>query len=201
MVKILIDNGHGQDTAGKRSPDGLLREYKCTRDIARKIVLQLKADGYDAELLVPEVEDVPLDERVRRVNRMCDKYGSSNVVVVSVHCNASGSGAEWMSARGWEAYTSKGNTRSDVLATLMYDAAGRNFASHRIRKDMSDGDPDKEAEFYILKHTKCAAVLTENFFMDNKQDVSFLLSLEGQTKIVKTHVEALKKYADRFTQY
>ena len=33
-MKILIDNGHGVDTAGKRSPDGSLREYKYTREIA-----------------------------------------------------------------------------------------------------------------------------------------------------------------------
>ena len=26
-MKILIDNGHGENTPGKRSPDGSLREY------------------------------------------------------------------------------------------------------------------------------------------------------------------------------
>jgi N-acetylmuramoyl-L-alanine amidase len=29
---------------------------------------------------------------------------------------------------------------------------------------MSDGDPDKEANLYVIKNTKCPAVLTENFF-------------------------------------
>ena len=50
----------------------------------------------------------------------------------------------------------------------------------KIRKDMTDGDPDKESGFYILKHTKCPAVLTENLFQDNKEDVGFLLSEEGK---------------------
>ena len=41
-MKILIDNGHGVDTAGKRSPDGSLREYKYAREIAEKVVSELK---------------------------------------------------------------------------------------------------------------------------------------------------------------
>lgn len=36
--KILIDNGHGIDTPGKRSPDGVLREYAWNRLIAGRIV-------------------------------------------------------------------------------------------------------------------------------------------------------------------
>ncbi|MBQ0142118.1 MAG: N-acetylmuramoyl-L-alanine amidase, partial [Prevotellaceae bacterium] len=35
-MTILIDNGHGSDTPGKRSPDGLFREYSYTREIARR---------------------------------------------------------------------------------------------------------------------------------------------------------------------
>ncbi len=53
-MKILIDNGHGIETPGKRSPDGKFREYAYTREIARWVVSDLKDDGYDAELLVPE---------------------------------------------------------------------------------------------------------------------------------------------------
>jgi len=49
-----------------------------------------------------------------------------------------------------------------------------------------------------LKKTKCPAVLTENFFMDNKQDVSYLLSLEGRTQIVRTHVDALINYVTKY---
>lgn len=30
-MKILIDNGHGENTPGKRSPDGTFREYAYTR--------------------------------------------------------------------------------------------------------------------------------------------------------------------------
>ena len=57
-MKILIDNGHGIQTKGKRSPDGKLLEYAHTRDLARQIVNILKSRGYDSELLVPEDDDI-----------------------------------------------------------------------------------------------------------------------------------------------
>ena len=122
-MKILIDNGHGRETPGKRSPDGRLLEYAYTRDIARRIVSALTAQGYDAELLVPEQEDIPLPERCRRVNDWCRLLGKDNVILISIHINAAGHGDRWMNARGWCAYTTRGNTRADRLATCLYDAA------------------------------------------------------------------------------
>ena len=76
-MKILIDNGHGIQTKGKRSPDGQLLEYAYTRDLARQIVAALKARGYDSELLVPKDDDIPLSERVRRINEICLTYEPS----------------------------------------------------------------------------------------------------------------------------
>ena len=70
-MKILLDNGHGIDTPGKRSPDGLLREYAWNRLIASRIVSALTDLGHDASLLVPEQDDIPLPERCRRVNERC----------------------------------------------------------------------------------------------------------------------------------
>ena len=72
-MTILIDNGHGSDTPGKRSPDGLFREYSYTREIAHRVVSELSDCGYDARLLVPEIVDIPLMERCRRANIICDE--------------------------------------------------------------------------------------------------------------------------------
>ena len=80
-MTILIDNGHGYDTPGKRSPDGHFREYSYTRKIARRVVSELSDCGYDARLLVPEIEDIPLQERCRRVNAICDEVGTVNVIL------------------------------------------------------------------------------------------------------------------------
>jgi|GEM_PF-5391299 len=61
-MKILIDNGHGAETRGKRSPDGRLLEYRENRIIARGIVAALTARGLDVSLLVPEGTDISLPE-------------------------------------------------------------------------------------------------------------------------------------------
>lgn len=110
-MKILIDNGHGENTPGKRSPDGSLREYAYAREIADRIAHELSARGYDAERIVREAVDVPLSERARRVNEVCGRYGTANVVLVSIHCNAAGNGAEWMNARGWSVIHRKARQR------------------------------------------------------------------------------------------
>lgn len=192
-IRILVDNGHGKDTPGKRSPDGLFREYAYARKVAGELVRRLIAHGINAVRLIPEEEDIVLTERVRRVNNYCMRYGKKQVILISIHCDASGNGV-WMPARGWSAYTSPGRTQADELADCLYAAAESYFKDMKIRKDMSDGDPDFEAGFYLLKHTLCPAVLTENFFQDNKEDVAYLTSGEGFDTIVNVHLQGILTY-------
>ena len=107
-MKILIDNGHGLTTDGKRSPDGLFREAFYNREIARKVVADLLDRNLDAELLVLEDEDIPLSERVRRVNAHCLALGKKTVILVSIHVNAAGNGTKWLNATGWSVFTCSG---------------------------------------------------------------------------------------------
>lgn len=198
-MKILIEGPHGITTKGKRSPDGRLREYKYGREIAREVVKRLKAQGYDAEDTVPEEADIALGERCNRVNAWCDRLGTKNVCFVSVHCNAAGDGSKWMNARGWEAWTSKGQTQGDKLADCLYDAAQKYLPKGTpIRNDTTDGDRDKEGNLAVVRGTRCAACLTENLFQDNKADVDYLLSPEGREAIVTLHVEGIKEYVAKY---
>lgn len=192
---ILIDSGHGNDTPGKRSPDEKLIEALYAREIASKVVYALRRLGYNAELLVPEIYDVRLPERVHRVNVKCQSLGKDNVLCVSIHCNAAGNGKEWMTATGWEIWTSPGKTKSDDLADHFVTMAKRHFEGQTIREwKKVDGERDKEARFTILTDTLCPAVLTENFFMDNRKDVKYLLSDEGRNAVVRCHVDAIVSY-------
>ena len=193
-MKIFIDNGHGLMTAGKRSPDGQFREPFYNREIAKRVVSDLRDRGLDAELLVPEDDDISLAERVRRVNAACFLLGKQNVILVSIHVNAAGNGSKWLNATGWSVYTCKGQTASDKLAECLCQAAIKNFPGHRIRTDMSDGDMDWEEGFYILRKSLCVAVLTENFFMDSRDDIEYLQSRAGKQAVVDTHVEGIVEY-------
>ena len=204
-MKILIDNGHGEETLGKRSPYSACGtkpkipffEYIWNREIALRIVNELYLLGYDAELLVPEINDISLKERCTRVNNICNELGKNNVILVSVHSNAAGNGKDWYSAKGWSAYTTPGQTKSDFLADCLYESAEIEFSGRKIRKDEKDGDMDWEENFYILKKTKCPAVLTENFFYDNIDDVQYILSEEGKDAVVRCHIGGIINYIDR----
>ena len=196
-MRVLIDNGHGIDTPGKRSPDGRFREYLWNRWIAADVVAALLADGFDASLLVPETNDIALSTRVRRANKACTEVGAGNVLLVSIHANAAGDGSRWMNAQGWSAYTSPGKTKADAAAEAFYDAFEAAFPDRRIRKDMSDGDRDWEANFTLLKNTRCPAVLLENFFYDNRDECAWLLSHYTQYRIVRAICDGVKRYIAR----
>jgi N-acetylmuramoyl-L-alanine amidase len=122
---------------------------------------------------------------VRRANEIYQTDG--RCIYLSIHANAGG-------RRGWEVFTSKGETRSDRIATVFYDMINEEFPETRMRPDTSDGDPDKEAQFDVLANTKMPAVLTENFFMDNEAECKeYLLSENSRDRIAKAHFNAIVK--------
>lgn len=193
MIPIL-DNGHGIETKGKRSPvweDGSqLFEWEFNRDIVKRTSQLLLKDGIKSIILVPESNDMPLSQRCEIINELCAEYGH-NYFVVSVHANAGG-------GTGWECYTSLGDTTSDVLSEIFCQEAEIIIPEFRMRFDYSDGDADKESDFAILRDTVCPAILTENLFMDNERDCRFIMSEEGRQRIAQLHANAIKKFIDRY---
>lgn len=217
MKVVILGTAHGKNVVGKRSPDGNFEEFSYSRKVIKRLKTELEAEGYIVKIdiaddIVPLPQAIELRRRCSIVNDICRKYGSTNCVYVSIHVNAAGDGAKWMNAGGWCAYTTKGKTKSDVLAEKLYDAAEKHLVFYNaimtdgkrrglygenqrpIRTDMSDGDRDHEANFYVLSNTACAAVLTENLFMDNRSDMKYLESEEGCRAIVELHKEGIINY-------
>lgn len=201
---VILDNGHGSNTPGKRSPKGMcttpdntaLYEYELTRNIVCRIISMI--DQYNRthspseeilyKRLVPEISDISLPERVHRANVIYRAYPDS--YLLSVHANAGG-------GSGFEFFTSVGETKSDQIAELFYDEAKEMFPQFKMRTDMADGDRDKEAHFFILKHTLCPAVLTENLFYDNETDLKYLLTDEGREQIARLHFNVILKMSGK----
>lgn len=197
MKTIILGTAHLKSTPGKCSPDKKFYEYKYSREICQAVKAILQDMGYtvfidieDDDLKVSQSQELCL--RCKTVNDLQKVY--KNCIYISIHVNAAGNGTKWMNATGWAAYTSTGITAADKLATCLYNSAKKNLEGKKIRTDYSDKDPDIESDFYILKHTNCPAVLTENFFQDNKQDVEYLTSNLGFHQIVRLHVEGILNY-------
>lgn len=190
-MKVLIDNGHGKGTPGKCSPDGRLREYAYTREIAIRVESKLKQANIDAVRIVPEETDVPLAERVDRANRTYAEAGKQ-ALLVSIHCNAMGSGAEWMPAHGWSVFVGGNASRKSKLLA-------RTIAQAALSKKVAVRQPSRQvlywtADLYICRKTNCPAILVENFFQDNREDVDFLLSEAGKQCVTDIMVEGIINY-------
>lgn len=157
--------------------------------------------------------------RVDKVNEIYKKHKTTdNVIYVSVHNDAAGSDGKWHNAGGMSIWTSRGKTKSDSLAEFIYEAARPNLKEYDdlmkkgkadgtystkqipVRSDMTDGDHDYEADFYVLKNTNCPAVLVECFFQDNKYDVEFLLSDIGRFAITRIITEGILRYFNNLTK-
>lgn len=190
-MKVLIDNGHGENTPGKCSPDRRLMEWAYTREIADMVVTGLRKRGIDAERIVRENMDVSLSERCRRANDIYRATGKK-AILVSIHCNAVGNGSVWMNARGWSVFVSpNASANSKRLATCLGSAAQR--CGVAIRKQVPDLMYWTQS-LAMCRDTNCPAVLTENFFQDNKEDVEFLLSSAGKQTVARIHVEGIEAY-------
>ena len=177
-MTILLDNGHGKETPGKRSPvwDDIpqIFEWEYTRKLAKEIQNKLIHKGYNCELIVPEDNDITLTERVQRVNKFSD------CILISIHLNAFDKSSK---AKGWEIHSYPNSKKSKLLAKC--------FENSFILKNFRGL---KESDFYILKKTNCPAVLTENYFMTNYEDCKYLLSDDGFNELVSLHINAIIKY-------
>lgn len=203
---VILGTAHLETTPGKRSPDGRLREYQFSREVAQMIKKELESKGIttfiDYESSTPneqmkattasKEQSRELTWRVNYVNNLCKKYGTKNCIYVSIHVNAAGAGTQWMNAKGFVVCISpNASSNSKRLARDIYN---------RAEQEGLKGNRWVPAEkywvqnLYVCKNTNCPAVLTENLYQDNKEDVEFLLSNEGKQKIVDVHVNGIMDY-------
>ena len=194
---VIIDNGHGKNTLGKCAPDKSLFEWQWTREIAAMLCMRLyDINTIQTVILVPEEHDVSLKERVRRVNTIVHdaKIAGKEVLLISIHINAAGHGT-WKTASGWSVWVANNaSEKSKLFAQIAYSEA---LSLHLKGNRVVPKEQYWSSNFYILKNTLCPAVLTENMFMDNQDDVQFLNSKKGKEMIVQLHYNAILKYIEK----
>lgn len=175
---IILDPAHGEETPGKRSPDGRHREYKWSRERCKQIEILLKAHGYTVVWSNTTEKEIGLSKRVQTANILAKQYPDLIPLLISLHNNAAGDGSKWMQASGIEVFTSIGRTTSDIFADYILTQLKEWFpdAKHRYYKD-EYLERDKEANFTVLMGNY-SAMLVEFLFQDNKDDVNLL---EDQT--------------------
>lgn len=188
---VILDNGHGDNTPGKRSPvwsDGKqLFEWAYNRVIVKYIKDYLKLMCISYVDIVTENDDVPLFERINRANFIYkEQRGNYDLIyLVSIHGNA----ADNPKAKGIEVFTSAGKTMADPIAQIFFNELKN--VGWRMRPDIQDGDDDKEAAFKILTDTKMPAILTENGFYTNEEECRKMMDFSWNMEITKAHYRAM----------
>lgn len=192
---VIIDRGHGIDTKGKRSPDGLVFEWEWADKFANNLVKRLKADGVCVSKLVKDANDVPLMNRVHKANLDAECAGVENTLLLSVHCNAQNTGNGIpLNARGFNAFVAPNasyNSRwfARELQAEMWKAG---YRGNRADSEYLLGN------FAICRDVKCPAVLAEYLFMTNSEDVKMLLSDEHRNKMLAITVDVIERYINKF---
>ena len=204
---VIIDPGHGglnekgeYVTTGKRSRhpvDGeMWYEGHEMRKYAKHWAKVLRNLGYDVAFTVhpDNYKDTPLAERVALANSICKD--PKNCVLLSLHTNAdSDKSPRPGQAHGKEVYTSPGVTLSDYLAKFYIEEFKKSsYGDFRLRKDMSDGFPDKEANFFMVRRTSMPAILIEFGFHTNDDDVRVMRDWSYCHFTVIAMYKALKRY-------
>ena len=188
---IALDDGHGMNTPGKRTPpltkdlyiDGklvrkkgeVIKENEFNRAVVKYLAEALKRCGFDVLLVAPTDEDTPLATRVSRANNAnADAY-------VSKHYNALGS--IWQTkAKGLVTiihYNHQSKTK--VLANNVHEELWKLHSDHNCTNYGVRTDTDISGySLYVLRNTKMPAILTESGFMDNMTEVVDILDTNFQ---------------------
>lgn len=188
---VLLDLGHGQNTKGKRSPvweDGSqLLEWEYNRRIGKHLVNMLIENRINFIVISPESIDIPLKVRVQRANDFAKANKRFKTFFISLHGNADPSGK----GHGIEVWTSVGQTKSDLIATIFMKQVDKFMKDWSVRRDFSDGDADKEAQFYVLKHTSMPAILPEMGFYSNEKECKKMMDINTHHLFAKTLLKTI----------
>ena len=184
---IALDDGHGMETPGKRTPklledlyiDGklvrkkgeVIKENEFNREVVKYLEQALKRCGFDVLLVAPTDEDPSLQVRVNRANSAnADAY-------ISKHYNAVGD--QWQTrVKGLiTLINSNHQAKTKELASNIHEELWKlhehhNCTNYGVRSDVSF----LGYNLYVLKNTKMPAILTESGFMDNLLEAKDMLN-------------------------
>lgn len=191
-ICVILGTAHGFDVPGKCAPDKSIYEWKWSREICNRICKELQEEGYRVIIDHTGNDEIGLSNRAQIVNNYCSHFGKKTTIYVSIHINAAGSDGKWRKATGWESHIARtASENSKRLANIFWEKA--QSLDVKLRRP-TQSQNYWENNFTVLVKTNCPAILTENMFQDNKDDVKWLLSKEGKDKIVNLHKEAIKEY-------
>jgi N-acetylmuramoyl-L-alanine amidase len=182
---IALDDGHGMQTPGKRTPyiseiGRYIPENEFNRAAVRFLDSELRRCGFRTLLVAPTDADTSLKSRTDLANvRRADAY-------ISIHYNAYDSAFNGYDPEGLSVHVYPGSKGSRKLAecVIKYLAQGTSQKNRGIQ----------ENDFHVLRETNMVAILSENGFMDNKREALLMLDVNFQKEVAVEHAKGICEY-------
>ena len=171
---IVIDAGHGGKDPGAKIDEEL--ESKIVESIAKKIKALNGSEDLKIILLREDDSFVSLSDRVNKINQI------NPDMLISLHLNASKNPNE----KGVYAFISSQNgfyEKSLEKANQLIE----NISNNNLTKGGV-----KDANLYIIKNSKCPAVLLEVGYLSNANDKAYITSESGKDEIAKNILKLLR---------
>ena len=193
-----LDNGHGSEQNGKRSPfwkneageNVRFEEWEFNRDIVKRIMTLMDEKGLQYFNVVPE-DNVGsfLRERVARANQFQSPLGLPKIYL-SIHANAASVSSWNNAAHGLETWYYP-NSKTGIRLASAFQQAMVNFLPTFKDRGIRSHQSGSSKIFYVLRKTGMPAVLTENGFYTHEEETRNLMKDEVRQKIAEAHFAAI----------
>ncbi len=221
---VVVDAGHGGHDPGAISPHGGIREKNITLAIAKKIRDRLASTGRIRVALTRENDKfLVLQDRFGIARKMkadlfisihADAAGShaaNGATVYTLSEVASDREAQKLASRENKADIINGinlGGADDNVSSILIDLTQRetmnvsaDFAKILLREAKPNmrlrSNSHRFASFVVLKAPDTPSILFETGYLTNKQDVAFLSTANGQSKIADSVTKAIQAHFSR----
>jgi N-acetylmuramoyl-L-alanine amidase len=170
---IALDDGHGMQTAGKRTPfisslGRAIHENEFNRAVVKFLDIELKRCGFRTLLVAPTDADTSLKARTDLADRhKADAFISAHYDALDGKFDGAGKDPE-----GHTIFHYPGSKSGAKLASCIH----KFLIQGTVQKDRGI----KQADFYVLRETDMAAILIENGFMDNLKEALRMVDVQYQ---------------------
>lgn len=174
-VKIVIDAGHGGKDPGATSTYGFY-EKTVNLDVALQLADLLSARGFNVIMTRKNDVFVELEDRAAIANQ------SNAKLFVSIHadsCSTSGT-------NGFTLYVARQASWASKQLANSIDA--------QMAKTGIKSRGTKDADYKVLKFTRCPAVLVELGYLSNYWEAKQLKNKDMQKKLAQTIADGITNY-------
>lgn len=185
---VAMCDGHGANTAGKRTPyiaalGRSIRENEFNKPVVNLLEAELKRCGFRTLQTAPTDADTGLTARTNLAN------AAGADIYISVHFNAVSHSFGASTAQGFSVHIQAGSSNSSKaykLARLAVDELSK--GTRQVNRGVV------KQNLAITRQTRMPAILVEGGFMDDEREAFLMIDTAFQREVAQELAQAVCKY-------